>query len=259
VPNPVIDCLCDHRSVRRYKKDPIRDDHLEQILRAGTRAATGGNLQLYSFVVIDDDEKKAELDAAFGGPAISISHAPAVIIALVDLHRVKRWLNHHSDRTVCVNRPEKFFLAFWDALIALQDAVVAAESLGIGTCYIDSVLEMNMQEILGAPEHVFPAGMVCLGYPEVVPDLSMRLPLEAVVHRNGYHDPTPEEIGEWYSERDAVWDRVPQSRKEKLAEEGIHGIAQALAVQKFAPDLIEERSQKIIENLERAGFNLALQ
>jgi len=59
--NPVIDCLLNHRSVRKFSPKPIEPEKMEEILRAGTRAATAGNLQLYSFIVLEDYNKKKEL------------------------------------------------------------------------------------------------------------------------------------------------------------------------------------------------------
>lgn len=255
--NPVIECLLNHRSVRKYKKKPLEPDKLELILRAGTRAATAGNLQLYSFIVVDDDEKKKELDRAWEARPVSLADAAVVIIALVDQYRVKRWLRLHSDREIHNNRPINFFLGIWDALIALQNIVVAAESMGLGTCYVGSILEMNIQEILKTPEHVFPAGMVCIGYPNEWPAFSMRLPLEAVVHKNIYVLPSDNEINEWYKERDAVWDTVADTLKERLKEQNIFGIAQALAIQRYSEEAVEKRSKGILDNLRRSEFDLS--
>ena len=254
--NPVIDCLMNHRSVRKYSSKPIEPDKLETILTAGTRAATAGNLQFYSFVVVDDDEKKKELDRAWEPKAVFISKAPVVIIALVDQYRVRRWLKLHSDRDIHNNRPINFFLGIWDALIALQNMVIAAESFGMGTCYIGSILEMNIAEILGVPKHVFPAGLVCIGYPEATPKLSMRLPLDAVVHRNSYRMPTDDDINRWYAERDKVWDKVSEERKEKLKGQNIHSIGGALAVQRYSAEVVEQRSRGILDNLRRSEFDL---
>jgi FMN reductase (NADPH) len=135
--------------------------------------------------------------------------------------------------------------------------VVAAESLGLGTCYIGSIQEMDVYSILKVPKYCFPAGLVCMGYPDQNKKLSMRLPLEAVVHKNEYRIPGDNDILDWYRERDAVWDRVSDERKEMQAKENIHGIALALAVQKFSKNVVEQRSKGIIENLERSGFDFA--
>jgi len=256
--NAVIDCLLNHRSIRKFLPKPIEQEKLNLILQAGIRAATGGNLQLYSFIVIDSDEKKKALDEAWEGRFIEMSNCPIVILALADLFRVRRWLEYHSDRPICTDKPMSFMLANWDALIALQNMVVAAESLGLGTCYIGSGLEMDISKIFGTPEYVFPAALVCIGYPDESPKLSMRLPMDAVIHHNEYHMPTDNDIIEWYRERDALWDNVSSKIKKRLAEQNIDGIAQALSVQKFSPEIVERRSKGIRRNLRTAGFDLSV-
>ncbi len=256
--NPVIECLLNHRTIRRYKDQPIEPDKVELILRAGTRAATAGNLQLYSFIVVDDAQKKKELDDSWPAEYVYISRSPLVIIALVDQFRVRRWLEYHSEREIVCNRASNLFIGLWDCLIALQNMVVAAESMGIGTCFIGSIQEMDVYSILNVPKYCFPAGLVCMGYPDQNRDLSMRLPIEAIVHRNDYKLPTDNDILEWYKERDAVWEKVSDKRKEMLAKENIHGIAQALALQRYSREEVEKRSRGIIENLKKSGFDFSL-
>ncbi|RKX27209.1 MAG: hypothetical protein DRP45_01590 [Candidatus Zixiibacteriota bacterium] len=245
-----------HRSVRKYSERPVDPEILDVILKAGTRAATGGNLQLYTMLVLDDKNTLATLDKALEVPFIERSNCPVAIIALADQYRVRRWLQAHTDREVCNHRPYNFFMAIWDALIALQNSVVAAESLGLGTCYLGSGVELDVQELFGAPEYVFPAGLVCLGYPEVSPKLSKRLPLDAVVCHNRYHIPTDDDINRWYEERDRVWNTVPESRKTELSKQGIAGIAQALSIQKFSPKIVEKRSRGILKSLKNSRFDL---
>ncbi len=223
--NPVIDCLMNHRSIRRFSDKPVEQDVLHTILSAGTPAATAGNLQRYTMLVIDDVKTRATLDAALELPFIRRSRCPHAIIALADQRRVRRWLQVHTDRTVYNHRLYNSFMAMWDALIALQITVVAAENLGLGTCYLGSGVELNIQELFGLPKDVFPAGLVAMGYPEHLPAVSQRLPLEAVVHHNRYQIPSTNDIHSWYHERGRVWDSVPDSRKQKLVEQDIHGIA----------------------------------
>ena len=255
--NPVIDSLLDHRTVRKFKDKAVEEENLELILRAGTRAATGGNLQLYSFVVIDDPEKKNELNEMWKNPVINLARVPVIIMVLADLHRLRRWFEVNGSSPVETGGASCLFLSLWDAYIALQNVVAAAESIGLGTCYIGSALELDTRKFLGTPDYVFPAGMICVGYPDQEPGLSMRLPPEAVVHRNNYRSPTDDQIKEYYRERDAVWERVPDKRKEMLREQNIHGIAQAVAAQKFSDPDIRLRSEKIRDNLNRANFDIA--
>ncbi|MCF7810403.1 nitroreductase family protein [bacterium] len=254
--NPVIESLMNHRSVRRFKSDAIESEKLDLILNAGTRAATAGNLQPYSFIVVDDMEKKKELDRAWKGGNFRIVDVPIVIVALVDLYRIKRWFEVNDTAPAEINQTNSLFISFWDATIALQNIVVAAESLGLGTCYVGRILSMDIRELFDAPELTFPAGMVCIGYPDQNPNLRTRLPLEAVIHRNQYHVPTDEDIRDFYSEKDDGWAKVTENKKKKLAEQSIHGIAQAIAAEKYSGDVVWERSQGIIDNIKKAGFVL---
>jgi hypothetical protein len=207
-------------------------------------------------LVIDDKHMLTALNGALEVPFVERSKCPMAILALADQYRTRRWLQAHSDWEVYSHRPYNFLMAIWDALIALQNMVVAAESLGLGTCYLGSGVELDIRELFGAPEYVFPAGLVCMGYPDLSPGLSKRLPLEAVVHHNQYRLPSDDDIKSWYDERDRVWDTVPESRREELGEQGIFGIAQALSKQKFSPEIVEKRSRGILRSLRTSGFDL---
>ena len=245
MPNPVIDCLLNHRSIRRFKSDSVPAELLDEILRAGTRAASAGNLQAYSLVVIDDPERLEKM--TFG--------APLAIVALVDLYRLKRWFEL-NDAPFYFDQAVNVFIAYWDAVIALQNIVVAAEGLGLGTVYVGLVLSKNVQEWLDAPEYVFPAGLLFIGHPDESPELRPRLPLDAVVHRNSYHVPTDEEIRAHFHDKNKQWDELPQAKREKLREKGIENYAQFKTLGHYTPEFIRSESEKVIENLKRAGFKL---
>lgn len=254
--NPTIECLMNHRSIRRFTEDPIDESTLRALLEAGTRAATAGNLQMYSFLVLDDPKKLTLFTEEFGS---TVQIPPVIVVALVDLHRIKRWLELNDAKPPVLDRPAYFMLGFWDAIIALHNVVIAAESLGLGACYYGSILEIDIQKHFGTPEYVFPAGMACLGHPAEEPELSQRLPLEAVVHRNSYRAFSDSEIREFYRERESVWERVSEKRKQFLSEKGIHSIPQALAVQRFSEKVTQQRSEGILRNLQRAKFTFDLE
>jgi dephospho-CoA kinase len=97
--------------------------------------------------------------------------------------------------------------------------------------------------------------MITLGYPDNIPNLSTRLPLEAVIHKNQYRSFSDSEIRNMYEERERFWELVGDARKKDLAKQGIHNIPQALAIQRFSDDVTRERSEKILENIRKAGFN----
>ncbi len=245
MPNPVIDVLMAHRTIRRFKPDPVPPETVETILRAGVRAASAGNLQGYSLVVIDDPARLEKM--AF--------KAPLAITALVDQYRLKRWFEL-NDAPFYNDQAINLFISYWDAVIALQNIVVAAESLGLGTVYVGLVLSTDVRETLGAPEYVVPAGLVFIGTPDEEPPLRPRLPLEAVVHHNTYHMPTDEEIRAYYEEKDRTWETMDPQRRRKLEEKGIHNTAQAVTLGHYTPQFIEGESVRLLESIRRADFRL---
>ncbi len=251
--NPVVECLLNHRSIRRFTPDPIEPEKLDLILQAAVRTATAGNLQPYALIVVDDRARLKEI--AQGSPGLDFLSARVAIFALVDQYRLKRWFElslapFYNDQAC------NLFISFWDATIALQNAVVAAESLGLGSVYIGGVLAMDVQKAFGAPEYVFPAGLVLLGYPDEAPPLRPRLPLEAVIHRDRYRIPTDEEIRSYYREEDARFDALSDEQRSKLAEKGIRNRAQHRTVGHYTEAFIRGESEGILANLKRAGFRI---
>jgi len=250
MPNPVIDCLMNHRSIRKFKPQALEAETLETLLQAGVRAASAGNLQHYSLIVVDDPEKKkALLDWPEAGPV-------TYIIAAVDEYRFKRWAEL-SKAPFYFDQAVNLFIGYWDAIVALHNIQVAAESLGLGTVYIGTVLSSDLTAILGTPEYVFPAGMLVVGYPDETPELRPRLPLEAVVHFNGYHIPTDNEVNAFFLEKNKLWNSLPASRREKLIEQGITNMAQRATLGHYTEEFIAGESKAIFENLKKAGFKLS--
>jgi FMN reductase (NADPH) len=249
--NPVIDCLMNHRSVRKFKPDPIPQETIDTLLRAGVRAATAGCMQPYAFVVLDDPEVLKK---------VSYIPGPLAIVAVVDLHRVKRYYEL-NDAPFYNDQAVNLFISYWDATIALHNVVIAAESLGLGCVYIGMVLSQDLRESLGVPDYVVPAGLVTLGYPDESPSLAPRLPLEAVVHRNGYHIPSDDDIREWYRVHDEPWrkrfeNEWSEERRQKSIEHGVTNRAQAWTIGHYTPDFIHDQSQALLRNLRAAGFRL---
>jgi nitroreductase len=249
--NAVIDCLMNHRSIRKFKSKPVEPEKLDLILRAGTRAATAGNLQHYSLIVVDDDEKKRALE---NDPAFESS---TMIVAVVDTYRLKRWFEL-NDAPFYFNQACNLFIGFWDAIVSLQNVVIAAESLGLGTVYLGEVLSKDLGQILGTPEYVFPAGLAVVGYPDETPDLRPRLPLEAVVHRNGYQVPSDDEITAFYREKDQAWKDLSEESRRDLLIQNIRNTAQRVTIGHYTEEFIAGESKAILENLKKASFKLTL-
>lgn len=187
--NSVIDALFQRKSVRVYEDKPIPPEAKQAILDAALQAPTAGNMTLYTILDITDPELKARLSVTCDNQPF-IARAPMVLIFCADYHRWYQLFQRHvSD----VRPPAEgdLLLANADALIAAQNAVTAAESLGIGSCYIGDITE-NFEihrELLHLPEHVVPACMLCFGYPNQQQKERTKPPRFAaldIVHENGY-------------------------------------------------------------------------
>ncbi len=251
--NPVLDCLMNHRSIRKFKSDPVPEATIETILRAGTRTATAGGIQPYAFIVIDDPELLKK---------ISYIPAPLAIVAVVDQYRVKRYYEL-NDAPFYNDQAVNLMISYWDATIALQNVVVAAESVGLGTVYIGMILSMNLQEILNVPEYVFPAGLIALGMPDESPQLRPRLPVDAVVHRNGYQIPSDEDVASWYREGDEIWTKRfktewSEEQRAKFMDRGVTNRAQHWTLGHYTEEFTRTQSKGIMENMQRAGFTLQM-
>lgn len=185
--NSVLNVIHAHGSVRAYKPDPVPDALLETIVRAAQRASTSSNLQAYSVIAVTDAAKRARLAELCGNQA-HIVQAPLFLAWCADLARLERVcaLRGYTQVTEYV---ENFLVAALDAVIAAQNAALAAESLGLGICYIGSIRNNPREviELLGVPRLVFPVVGMTVGYPEKPPSLRPRLPLDAILHRECYN------------------------------------------------------------------------
>jgi FMN reductase (NADPH) len=191
--NCVIDQINQHASVRHYKPDPVSREWIEAIVAAGQRAATSSNLQTYSAIAVTDAQTRAEL-ARLCGDQQHIAQAPAFIAWCADLSKLDRacqlrGLPHVHEHV------ENFLIAAVDVALVMQNAAVAAESLGLGMCYIGAIRN-NPREVirlLNLPKLMFPISGMTLGFPAREPQPRPRLPRQAVLHWERYSDAQQDE------------------------------------------------------------------
>ena len=187
--NEVLRQLHERKSVRIYEDRPIEKDVKRAVLEAAIQAPTAGNMALYTILDITDPEKKAALAKSCDDQPF-IAKAPMVLIFCADY---RRWYDVFRKYVDEVRKPDMgdLFLAEADALIAAQNAVVAAHSLGLGSCFIGDITENYEyhKKLLNLPRYVVPAAMLCFGYPtgqQQNRPKPPRHPVEALVHENGY-------------------------------------------------------------------------
>ena len=187
--NPILQSLYARKSVRAFEDRPIPEELKQQILEAAVQAPTAGNQQLYTILDITDPLLKQALSITCDHQPF-IAKAPMVLIFCADC---KKWLDAYREAGCTPRAPGAgdLLLAVTDAAIAAQNAVVAAESLGIGSCYIGDVMENceRQRELLHLPDYVFPAAMLVLGWPtrqQRERPKPARCPMEQIVHTNAY-------------------------------------------------------------------------
>ena len=187
--NEVLRQLHQRKSVRVYEDRPGEKDVKQAILEAAIQAPSAGNMALYTILDITDPEMKAKLAVSCDNQPF-IATAPMVLIFCADY---RRWYDVFCDHVAEVRKPSMgdLFLAEADTLIAAQNAVVAAHSFGLGSCYIGDITE-NFEyhkQLLNLPQYVVPTAMLCIGYPTQQQLQRPKPPRHAVpdlVHENGY-------------------------------------------------------------------------
>ena len=187
--NEVLRQLHKRKSVRVYEDRAIAAEVKQAVLDAAIQAPSAGNMALFTILDITDPKMKQTLSVSCDNQPF-IATAPMVLIFCADY---RRWYDVFCDHVDQVRKPDMgdLFLAEADAIIAAQNAVVAAHSLGLGSCYIGDITE-NFEfhkELLNLPQYVVPAAMLCFGYPTQQQSdrpKPSRHPASALVHENGY-------------------------------------------------------------------------
>jgi nitroreductase len=215
------DILLNRRTIRKYSSEPVDDKLLNDLLAMGCRASTTGNMQVYSIIITRDEEKKRELAPSHFNQKM-ITEAPVVLTFCADFNRFNKW---------CLLRKAEpgydnflsFMTAAIDALLVAQTVCIAAESKGLGICYLGTTTYMahKIIEVLKLPKGVVPVTTLTLGWPAEKPGQVDRLPLEAIIHKETYCDYNDESINLYYEEKEERSDSrqfVNENNKETLAQ-----------------------------------------
>jgi len=186
--NPTLDLLHRHGSVRKYLADAVSPTLIEQIARAAQRASTSSNLQVVSVVAVTDAAKRKRLSEVSGQE--HVAQAPVVLVWCADLRRLDRACTLRGCTQV-TDYVENFLICVLDAGIAAQNAAVAAESLGLGVCYLGSIRNNTQAviELLTLPRLVFPVVGMALGWPAAPPVVRPRLATSAILSWDKYAEP----------------------------------------------------------------------
>jgi nitroreductase len=187
--NPTIAGLLAHRTVRAFRPDPLAPGTIETLIAAAQSAPTSSNLQVWSVVAVEDHAARARLAELAGGQR-HIAEAPAILLFVADLARARLIAHDAAASAEGYDYFESFTVAAIDAALAAQNALVAAESLGLGTCYIGAMRNRpeDVAAAAGLPPHATVLFGLVIGHgdPDRVPGIKPRLPQSVVLHRESY-------------------------------------------------------------------------
>ncbi len=213
--------LLNRKTIRKYTAEPVEDKLLNEVLSMGCRASTTGNMQVYSIIITRDETKKKELAPTHFNQGI-VTEAPVVLTFCADFNRFNKWCQLRKAEPGYDNFLS-FITAAIDALLVAQTVCVAAESKGLGICYLGTTTynAHKIIDILNLPKGVVPVTTITLGWPAESPEQVDRLPLEAVLHTEVYKNYSDEKLSEYYGEKEARKDSiqfVKENNKETLAQ-----------------------------------------
>ena len=236
--NEVLRQLHQRKSVRVYEDRPVKQEVRQAVLEAAVQAPTAGNMALYTILDITDQTIKDMLAVSCDNQPF-IATAPMVLIFCADY---RRWYDVFCKYVPEVRKPDlgDLFLAQADTLIAAQNAVAAAHSLGLGSCYIGDITENYEyhKKLLNLPQYVVPTAMLCIGYPTAQQLSRTKPPRHAVsdlVHENGYS-----------MEKSVELDRMLQIQQGKEGED-FHDWLNRFCNRKWNSDFSREMSRSCTE------------
>ncbi|MBP7102114.1 MAG: nitroreductase family protein [Bacteroidales bacterium] len=197
-----LETILGHKTIREYSNRPIPEEIETKILEAAVRGSTTGNMQLYSIIINKEEEMKKKI-LPFHFNQKAVVEAPLVLTFCADFNRFNTWCRLRNAEPGYDNF-QCFMWAVIDAVIATQNACIAAEHYGLGICYMGTVT-YNAHELIklyNLPKGVVPVTCITIGYPLNNPELTDRLPLKAVIHHETYKDYRKEDIDKMYFEKE---------------------------------------------------------
>lgn len=241
--------ILEHRTIRKYKSTPVEKEKMDNIYNAAFRASTTGGMQVYSILKTEDPEmKKALHEIHFKQPMLM--EAPVTLTFLADFNRFNKWCEQRQ-ATPCYDNFMSFMTAAIDALIAAQNACIAAEDQGLGICYIGTVTYQakKLIELFELPKGVVPVACITIGYPDESPKQADRLPMDAMVHNEKYCDYSPDVINQAYQEKE----NLPESAQ-FIKENNVETLAQVFTNVRYPKKMNVDFSKLFLDVLHEQGF-----
>jgi nitroreductase len=242
------DILLNHRSVREFARRIVDDSVIKKILNAAIRASNTGNMQLYSIILSTQPKIKDEL-LPLNFNQMMVKQAPLVFTFCADINRFDKWCKLRNAEPSYDNFLW-FSTALTDTVLAAENAALAAENAGLGICFLGTTM-YNAEEIAGVlnlPKGVVPVVTMVAGYPaKGTVQVTERLPFEAVVHFERYHDYKDEDIENYYSELESL-----EKMKNFVKENNLENLAQVFTTVRYPKESSSLFSQKYLDFVKKS-------
>lgn len=246
VSNDAIETMLGHRSIRKFTSQPLDHETIETLLAVASRSASSMFMQQFSIISVTDPQLKQLIKEITGhSSALNNGH---LFLFIADQYRNQQiGLDANVDTTL-LGQTDRLLAGIYDATIAAQSIVIAAESMRLGTVYLGSLLN-DAQQIVDTfklPQLTFPVFALALGYPDDQPELKPRLPLATMHFENGYHLP---------SNYDELLDQYDQQLTKYYEHRSSHSRAET-----FRHNIIRQmtkspkKRQDLFNVLQRQGF-----
>jgi FMN reductase [NAD(P)H] len=240
-PNETLKLLNERASLRSFSDKEVTEETLNQILEAGTHAASGGNLQPFSIIKIRDKKKMEKLVEL--GNQVFLKTAPVNLLFCIDYYRLRRIAEIEKAPFTATSSFAHFWIALEDTVIAAQTVCTAADSLGLGSVYIGTIFTepetlRSCKQLFELPDEVLPVVLVSMGYPKAKPPIRKKFDINTLVHDEKYHISTDEEL------KKAV-ERKYEGRKLEISEhdrriDTIKEVCEKAHGEEFADEVVQE-------------------
>lgn len=248
--NDTIRTQLEHRTIREFTDKVISEDILGQLIQVASRTATSNGLQACSIIRVTDQTIKNSLAEICKQEYVA--RMPELWIFIVDQYRNGQIANANDCQEDSIGDMDRFFQGFTDACLMAQNVENAAESIGLGTVYLGSILNdpARTTKLLGLPKLTFPVLGIGFGYPNQEPQLKPRMDMELRMFENKYT------IYDDYNELISEYDKVMQTYYDlRQANQKVDSFSKQIITKL---ENINPVRQKIVNTIVDQGFDLKL-
>lgn len=277
----LYDLIKKRRSVRNFKDQEIPKHIIEELLDAANNAPSGGNIQPISIILVQEPERRKELSKMVGDQPW-VKNAPLSMIFCIDFFRIKKWASMFEADFKGEKALSHFLIAYADLMCSAQNVVILAESYGLGSVYIGTILDAidKVRKYFTIPHYVLPMMVLSIGYPKSVPKNVPKLKRDVIVHREKYKELSDDEIKKAFEDKYGSFDdnleryfqRIyveaveadkqekpewadPEWIKKEMKKLNIKNTAQFLFKFKYPSEEMVKLNENLIGAFKNAGFD----